>query len=190
MTQTTKPWVKTECVDLDLGDERLNKRARTLMDRFSSQPTASIPMACDGGSETIATYRFLGNEAVDWRDIMAPHYAQTRQRMRAHAVVLCLQDTTELDFDGQDIIGLGPLSYEAQRGMYLRPMPSPRNASHWVSRTPGGGHASRKTRTASARGPRRAFAGQRATSALPRWRLTCPPPDGCMWPTGNPTSSN
>ena len=91
------------------------------MDRFSSKPTASIPMASNGWSETIATYRFLGNEAVDWRDIMAPHYAQTRQRMRAHAVVLCLQDTTELDFNGQDIIGLGPLSYEAQRGMYLHP---------------------------------------------------------------------
>ncbi len=91
------------------------------MDRFSSKPTASITMACNGWSETIATYRFLGNEAVDWRDIMAPHYAQTRQRMRAHAVVLCLQDTTELDFNGQDIIGLGPLSYEAQRGMYLHP---------------------------------------------------------------------
>ncbi|MBL0169095.1 MAG: IS4 family transposase [Propionivibrio sp.] len=104
-----------------MGDERLNKRARTLMDRFSSKPTASIPMACNGWSETIATYRFLGNEAVDWRDIMAPHYAQTRQRMRAHAVVLCLQDTTELDFNGQDIIGLGPLRYEAQRGMYLHP---------------------------------------------------------------------
>jgi len=91
------------------------------MDRFSSKPTASIPMACHGWSETIATYRFLGNDEVDWRDIMAPHYAQTRQRIGAHAVVLCLQDTTELDFNGQDIAGLGPLSYEAQRGMYLHP---------------------------------------------------------------------
>jgi hypothetical protein len=36
-------------------------------------------------------------------------------------VVLCLQDTTELDFNGQAIAGLGPLSYEAQRGMYLHP---------------------------------------------------------------------
>jgi hypothetical protein len=36
-------------------------------------------------------------------------------------VVLCLQDTTELDFNGQTIKGLGPLSYEAQRGMYLHP---------------------------------------------------------------------
>ena len=39
--------------------------------------------------------------------------------MRAESVVLCLQDTTELDFNGQTIEGFGPLSYEAQRGMYL-----------------------------------------------------------------------
>ena len=41
--------------------------------------------------------------------------------MGTHAVVLCIQDTTELDFNGQEIAGLGPLSYEAQRGMYLHP---------------------------------------------------------------------
>jgi IS4 transposase len=41
--------------------------------------------------------------------------------MREHAVVLCLQDTTELDFNGQAMTGLGPLSYEAQRGMYVHP---------------------------------------------------------------------
>jgi len=41
--------------------------------------------------------------------------------MAIHPVVLCLQDTTELDFNGQGISGLGPLSYEAQRGMYLHP---------------------------------------------------------------------
>jgi hypothetical protein len=34
-------------------------------------------------------------------------------------VVLCIQDTTELDFNGQDIAGLGPLNYEARRGLYL-----------------------------------------------------------------------
>ena len=32
-----------------------------------------------------------------------------------------LQDTTELDFNGQRIDGLGPLSYEAQRGLYVHP---------------------------------------------------------------------
>jgi hypothetical protein len=41
--------------------------------------------------------------------------------MRKHPVVLCLQDTTKLNFNGQEIAGLEPLSYEAQRGMYVHP---------------------------------------------------------------------
>jgi hypothetical protein len=41
--------------------------------------------------------------------------------MSAHPVVLCLQDSTELDFKGQAIEGLGPLNYESQRGMYVHP---------------------------------------------------------------------
>lgn len=104
-----------------LSDERLNKRAKKMMERFSAKPAASIPMACKGWAETLAAYRFLGNSDVDWRDIMAPHWAQTEQRMVAHDVVLCLQDTTELDFNGQETEGLGPLNYEARRGMYLHP---------------------------------------------------------------------
>jgi len=91
------------------------------MERFAADPTASIPEACDGWGETIAAYRFLGNESVDWRDIMAPHWQQTRLRMQSEPVVLCLQDTTELNFNGQEIDGLGPLSYDSQRGMYLYP---------------------------------------------------------------------
>lgn len=34
------------------------------------------------------------------------------------AVILCIEDTIELDFHGQQIADLGRLSYEAQRGMY------------------------------------------------------------------------
>ena len=104
-----------------LGDERLNKRAKVLMERLSAKPTASIPMACRGWGETVAAYRFLGNDEVDWQAILAPHWARTRARMHAYPVVLCLQDTTELDFNGQGIEGLGRLNYEARRGMYLHP---------------------------------------------------------------------
>jgi hypothetical protein len=35
------------------------------MKRFAADPTASE--ACGGWGETIAAYRFLGNESVDWR---------------------------------------------------------------------------------------------------------------------------
>ena len=91
------------------------------MERFAADPTASVPKACGGWGETMGAYHFFGNDSVDWRAIMAPHWQQTQQRMAAEPVVLCLQDTTELDFNGQGAIGLGPLSYEAQRGMYLHP---------------------------------------------------------------------
>ena len=42
--------------------------------------------------------------------------------MAHHDVVLCIQDTTEIDYTGKhDIEGLGPLNYEARRGLYLHP---------------------------------------------------------------------
>ena len=42
--------------------------------------------------------------------------------MQDQAVVLCLQDTTELDFTSQPgIAGLGRLNYEAQHGLYVHP---------------------------------------------------------------------
>ena len=55
----------------------------------------------------MAAYRFLGNEEVEWVDMMQPHWERTATRMQQHAVVLCIADTTELDFNGQDMEGLG-----------------------------------------------------------------------------------
>ncbi|WP_423213750.1 IS4 family transposase [Ralstonia solanacearum] len=114
-------WTEAEFPDLDLGDARLNKRARTLMERLAAKPTAGVPQACRSWGETIAAYRFFDNDEVEWEAILEPHWRQTERRMAAHPVVLCLQDTTELDFNARRVTGLGPLSYEAQRGMYLHP---------------------------------------------------------------------
>lgn len=107
-----------------LGDERLNQRLVKLATRFADKPTASIPGACGDWSETQAAYRFFEQSSdqkrkLGWQDILGSHMERTEARMRQHPVVLCLQDTTELDFNGQETAGLGPLSHEAQRGMYL-----------------------------------------------------------------------
>lgn len=114
-------WADEEFRGIDLGDKRRGSRAIRLIERLAERPTASIPGACNGWAETQAAYRFLAGEAYDWLDILEPHRQCTRERIAVHPVVLCLQDTTELDFNGQAIAGLGPLSYEAQRGMYLHP---------------------------------------------------------------------
>ena len=111
-------WAATKFESLDLGDPRRNRRAIRLMEKLSAKPTASIPGACGDWADTMGAYRFFSNEEVEWSAILAPHIQNSVTRMAAHDVVLCIQDTTELDFNGQMASGLGPLSYEAQRGMY------------------------------------------------------------------------
>jgi len=114
-------WSEKEFKTIDLGDKRLNKRAFLLAERLSAKPGSSIPAACGGWAETQAAYRFFAQDEVEWSDILKPHMECTRERMQAHEVVLCIQDTTELNFNGQAITGLGPLNYESQRGMYVHP---------------------------------------------------------------------
>lgn len=116
-----RTWATAEFAMADLGDGRLNKRLIKLADRFADKPTASIPGACGDWAETQGTFRFLRQKKIRWEKILSPHVASTEARLRQHPVALCLQDTTELDFNGQEIYGLGPLSYEPQRGMYLHP---------------------------------------------------------------------
>ncbi|MEA3644014.1 MAG: IS4 family transposase [Lamprobacter sp.] len=106
---------------MDLGDKRREARTVLLAERLADRPTASLPGACGGWAETQGAYRLFRQESFDWMDLLEPHRACTTQRMASHPVVLCLQDTTELDYNGQQIKGLGPLSYEAQRGLYLHP---------------------------------------------------------------------
>lgn len=115
-----------EFAGADMGDARLTKRLVKLADRLGDAPSASIPGACNGRAETQAAYRLFDQareekRGLGWEEVLAPHMARTETRMAEHPVVLCLQDTTELDFNGQDMDGLGRLSYEAQRGMYLHP---------------------------------------------------------------------
>lgn len=119
-------WAAEEFEGAELGDGRLNTRLIKLVERLADRPTASIPGACADWAETQAAYRFFEQSSgkkrgLGWEDVLNPHLKRTESRMQQHPVVLCLQDTTELDFNGQRIAGLGPLSYEAQRGMYLHP---------------------------------------------------------------------
>lgn len=67
-----------------------------------------VSRGCTGWTETQAAHRFLGAEVYDRLDILELHRHWTQARMAPHAVVLCLQDITELHFSGQALAGLGP----------------------------------------------------------------------------------
>jgi hypothetical protein len=107
---------------IDLGDQRLNRRARRLLEKLGEKPTVSIPAACGGWGETRAAYRLFDHPEVGAERVLAPHIACTEERLRAHPRLLCIQDTTELDYPTKKgIAGLGPLNYESRWGMYLHP---------------------------------------------------------------------
>jgi len=74
-------WTEAEFGQLDLGDARLNRRARTLMETLAAAPTASVPKACNGWGETMAAYRFFDNDSFEWQTILEPHWVQTERRM-------------------------------------------------------------------------------------------------------------
>ena len=176
MNNQSGVWVDEELEALDLGDPRRDRRAKELLKPLAAKPSESIPGACDGWSKTMAAYRFLGNEEVDWVDMMQPHWERTAARMQQHAVVLCIADTTELDFNGQDMEGLGPLSFEAQRGMYLHPT---------YAVTPDREPLDENGRRG---GSKEGTGGLRAINAWPNRLQGCPIPAWSMWPTGKAIS--
>lgn len=90
--------ISEELAGIDLGDERLNKRSKHLLEALAVNPEASINAACDGWGDTLAAYRFFNNPAVTPEEILRPHREATIRRLREHPVVLLVQDTTELDF--------------------------------------------------------------------------------------------
>jgi Transposase Tn5 dimerisation domain/Transposase DNA-binding len=115
-------WTAQEMLTANLGDERLNRRAAQLLRRLSHRPEGSVPSAFPSWAETLAAYRFFDNGKVTAEKVLEPHRDATLERIKQFPVVLCVQDTTELDFTGKPRIeGLGPLTYGSALGLYIHP---------------------------------------------------------------------
>jgi hypothetical protein len=107
-----------ELAGIDLGDKRLNDRARVLLERLSADTAASINMNCQGWAETKAAYQFFDNPKIEPQKILLPHRKATEQRLADHPVVLVVQDTTELDYSKHPTRDTGVLEKEDRFGLY------------------------------------------------------------------------
>jgi hypothetical protein len=117
-------WAEQEFECMDLGDERLNARATTLLEALGNRPHLSIPAACGGRAEMQAAYRFFDNDKTTFQKVLAPHVQRTLQRMAEHPVALLVQDTSEIDLTRpeQDVAGVGELDGSCRRGLLLHVM--------------------------------------------------------------------
>ena len=110
--------IADELQGIDLGDIRLNKRSKQVIEALAANPEASINASCEGWNETIAAYRFFDNDAVTPEQILQPHLEATQRRMREHPVVLLVQDTTELDYTQHPPLDARCLNTEQRFGLY------------------------------------------------------------------------
>ena len=110
--------IEQELFDIKLGDKRLNRRAKDLLESMAADPQASINAARNGWNETMAAYRFCDNANVDADEILRSHTEATCRRIEDHDVVLVVQDTTELDFTKHPTRDSGLLNSEDRFGLY------------------------------------------------------------------------
>src|SRR5260370_31985927 len=73
------------------------------------------------GKETKALYRLLDEPDVSFAALMQPHLQQTRKQATSSAVVLLVQDTTDIDLSHRHkISGVGQIGNERGRGFFVQ----------------------------------------------------------------------
>ncbi len=105
--------------EIALGDERLDERARQLLDALSAAPDAPLADACGSPAATKAAHRFFENPRVTPEGLIEPHAVRTAERCEGHPVVLAPQDVTDIDFTGRKMDGLGHLERKHMRGILV-----------------------------------------------------------------------
>jgi Transposase DNA-binding/Transposase DDE domain len=102
--------VVNEVESIELGDSRLDFRARRIASRLARKPDQGFPKALATEAELEGFYRFLGNDKVTPAAILKPHVEATVGRILEHGTVLAIHDTTEFRFAGEEREGLGKVT--------------------------------------------------------------------------------
>lgn len=112
------PSVRGEFAE-SLADRRLNRRLGLLVDALRREPARSLPRALGTVAAAEAGYRFLRNRRVTPDALSAGHREQTWRRAADAELVLSVEDTTEVRFNGVATReGLGSLINDGQ-GFFL-----------------------------------------------------------------------
>jgi hypothetical protein len=113
-------WTEAEFSRAPFFDERLTRRLCTLAADFFAQPGELIPQASQGSAaKTKAAYRFFQNPQVDMPKLLRPHTESTLERIRAHPVILAVQDTTTLNYTAHPPLGAGPINTRRDHALGL-----------------------------------------------------------------------
>lgn len=117
-------WATHEFGGAPLGDERLGKRLITIAADKAQAPAQSYLDTVHGDRAAVAGYYRLiegtDNNQIEMAAMLQPHQQRTLQRMHSRATVLCLHDTTDLNYatlaacEGLGVIGSNQTTTQTQ----------------------------------------------------------------------------
>lgn len=116
-------WAKHTFGGTDLGDVRRTKRAVSVAASLMRNPSASLPQQMVSHAGLKAAYSLFAEEDVSYTALVAHHWQETRDAAAQQALVLMVQDTTELDYTVHPTTtNLGPIGNGGGRGLLLHTM--------------------------------------------------------------------
>jgi hypothetical protein len=111
-------WAEAELGRVALYDGRLKRRLFTVARDFFAQPGVLIPQACQGSeAKSKGAYRMLANGQVGMQTVLKAHVEATVERLKAHRVVLAVQDTSTLNYTAHPGDGMGPINTTQDRAV-------------------------------------------------------------------------
>lgn len=97
-------WVEQEFGGAPLGDARWSRRLVENARIQAQNPLSSFTSAAQGDRALVkGYYRFIDkpdDSALTVENILAPHREQSLRRMQAESTVLCIQDGTDVNYEG------------------------------------------------------------------------------------------
>jgi Transposase DNA-binding/Transposase DDE domain len=116
-----KSWAERTFGSVQLHDRRRTRRAVQAASNLAENPLGSLPAQMHTWKETKALYRLLDEPDVTFAALMQPHLQQTRAQATSSAVVLLVQDTTDIDLSHRHkISGVGQIGNERGRGFFVQ----------------------------------------------------------------------
>ena len=116
-----------------MGHARLDERLHRIVSLAASEPSDSFPEQMASVADREALYRFLANPKVTMAGVLSGHLRQTRARLREHAVVRVVHDTTTFRFVGdRDGLGRSAAGPKDFSGTLPWRLPPTKPGNHWV----------------------------------------------------------
>jgi hypothetical protein len=101
MTERETFTIAEEFAGADFNKKRLEKRLRKTLETLSKDPQKSIYGSSVNRAEAKAIYNLLGNDKFNKSEILWAYRAATIRRMEGRPLILAVQDTTPVNYDGR-----------------------------------------------------------------------------------------